>query len=92
MNCDICDSPIEEDNGDIIGEFGICPVAFCVWCISSMTDMVIQLQGFDDIDTLEERIEILKEEQDEKDYNCEICRNEIFKFCNCKPVVNRQEN
>ena len=92
MKCNICDSPIEEDNGDIVGEFGICPVAFCVWCMSSMTDMVVQLQGFDDIDTLEERIEILKEEQAEKDYNCEICRNEIFKVCNCKPVVNRQEN
>jgi hypothetical protein len=91
MKCNICDSLIEEDNGDIVGEFGICPVAFCVWCISSMTDMVVQLQGFDDIDTLEERIEILKEEQAEKDYNCEICRNEIFKFCNCKPVVNRKE-
>ena len=63
MNCNICESPIEEDNGDIIGNFGICPVAFCVWCISSMTDMVIQLQGFDDIDTLEERIAELKEEE-----------------------------
>lgn len=92
MKCNICDSPIEEDNGDIVGEFGICPVAFCVWCMSSMTDMVVQLQGFDDIDTLEERIEILKEEQAEKDYNCEICRNEIFKVCNCKPVVNRKES
>ena len=92
MKCNICDSPIEEDNGDIVGNFGICPVAFCVWCMSSMTDMIIQTQGFDDIDTLEERIEQLKEEQDEKDYSCEICRNEIFKVCNCKPVVNRQEN
>ena len=92
MKCNICDSPIEEDNGDIVGNFGICPVAFCVWCMSSMTDMIIQTQGFDEIDTLEERIEQLKEEQDEKDYSCEICRNEIFKVCNCKPVVNRQEN
>ena len=50
MNCNICDSKIEEDNGDIIGQFGISPVAFCVWCVSSMTDMVIQLNGFDDID------------------------------------------
>ena len=63
MNCNICDSEIEEDNGDIIGNFGICPVAFCVWCVSSMTDMVTQLQGFDDIDTLKERIEQLKEEE-----------------------------
>lgn len=63
MNCNICDSEIEEDNGDIIGQFGISPVAFCVWCVSSMTDMVIQLQGFDDIDTLKDRINDLEEEQ-----------------------------
>ena len=62
MNCNICESEIEEDN-DVIGSFGICPVAFCVWCMSSMTDMIIQLQGFNDIDTLEERISELKEEE-----------------------------
>ena len=61
--CSICDSEIELDNGDIQGNFGICPVAFCVWCVSSMTDMVIQLQGFNDIDMLEERIAELKEEE-----------------------------
>ena len=60
--CNICDSEIDEDNGDIVGEFGICPVAFCVWCMSSMTDMVIQLNGFDDIDILKERIDYLKED------------------------------
>jgi len=65
MNCNICDSPLEEDNGDIRGYFGICPVGFCVWCMSSMTDMIIQTQGFDDIDTLQERIADLKEEQNE---------------------------
>ena len=58
--CNICDSPIEEDNGDIIGNFGICPVAFCVWCLSSMTDMVIQLNGFNEIETLEERIQDIR--------------------------------
>lgn len=58
--CNICCSDIEEDNGDIVGTFGICPVAFCVWCLSSMTDMVVQLNNFDDIATLEERIENLK--------------------------------
>ena len=62
QKCNICDSEIEEDSGDIIGYFGICPVAFCVWCMSSMTDMVIQCQGFDDIDTLQERINDLKKE------------------------------
>ena len=65
MKCNICDSDIEEDNGDIVGNFGISPVAFCVWCMSSMTDMIIQTQGFDDIDTLQERIADLKEEQNE---------------------------
>ena len=63
MKCNICDSDIEEDNGDIVGSFGISPVAFCVWCMSSMTDMVIQLNGFDDIDMLQQRINDLKEEQ-----------------------------
>ena len=58
--CNICDAPIEEDNGDVVGYFGICPVAFCVWCLSSMTDMVIQLNNFNDIDTLKERIQDLK--------------------------------
>lgn len=60
--CNICNSPIEEDNGDIIGNFGICPVAFCVWCLSSMTDMVIQLNGFNEIETLEERIQDIKDD------------------------------
>ena len=60
--CNICDAPIEEDNGDITGYFGICPVAFCVWCMSSMTDMVIQLNSFNDIDMLEERIRELKDD------------------------------
>ena len=64
--CNICDCDIDSENGDIIGEFGISPVAFCVWCLSSMTDMVIQLNGFDDIDTLEERIIMLKEEQGDR--------------------------
>ena len=63
MKCNICDSKIEVDNGDIVGNFGICPVAFCVWCMSSMTDMIIQTQGFNDIETLQEKINELKEEQ-----------------------------
>ena len=66
MQCNICDSDIEEDNGDIVGNFGMLHIAFCVWCISSMTDMVIQINGFDDIETLQERIEDLKDEQRNK--------------------------
>ena len=58
--CSICDSDLEEDNGDIKGYLGISTVAFCVLCYSSLTDMVIQLNGFNDIDTLEERIEEIK--------------------------------
>ena len=45
-----------------MGYFGICPVAFCVWCLSSMTDMVIKLNSFNDIETLEERIRELKDD------------------------------
>ena len=61
--CNICDSKIEEDNGDIVGCFGISPVAFCVWCYSSMTDMVIQMNGFDDVEILKERIKDIDNEQ-----------------------------
>ena len=63
MKCNICDSDIDEDSGDIVGYFGISPVAFCVWCMSSMTDMVVQMNGFNDIDTLEERINEIREEE-----------------------------
>ena len=63
LKCNICDSDIDIKSGDVIGFFGICEVSFCVWCMSSMTDMIIQLQGFNDIDTLEERIAELKEEE-----------------------------
>ena len=60
--CNICSTTIDEQAGDINGYFGICPVSFCVWCMSSMTDMVIQMNGFNDIDMLEERIQYLKDE------------------------------
>tara|TARA_Y100000593_G_scaffold14297_2_gene27089 strand:+ start:5640 stop:5831 length:192 start_codon:yes stop_codon:yes gene_type:complete len=62
MKCNICDSKIDEEAGDINGYFGMSPVSFCVWCLSSITDMVIQMHGFDDIEKLEERIEDLKSE------------------------------
>ena len=60
LECSICDSPMDEDEG-IVGEFGILPVQFCCWCYSSLTDMVIQMQGFDDIEMLKERIDYIKE-------------------------------
>jgi hypothetical protein len=60
LECSVCNSPMEEDEG-IVGEFGILPVQFCCWCYSSITDMVIQMQGLDDIDLLQERIDYIKE-------------------------------
>ena len=60
LECSICDSPMEDDEG-IVGEFGICSVQFCCWCYSSITDMVIQMQGFDDVELLQERIDNIKE-------------------------------
>ena len=60
--CNICDSDIDTEAGDVQGYFGISPVAFCVWCMSSMTDMVIQCQGFNDIDCLKERIKDLEDD------------------------------
>ena len=61
--CNICDSPINVECGDIVGSFGISSVAFCVMCLSCMTDMVVQLNGFNDIETLKERIKDLKLDQ-----------------------------
>ena len=62
--CTVCESPLDQENGDIIGDFGIIPVGFCVWCIPGLVDMVIQLQGFDDIDVLEERLDDLVQEKE----------------------------
>ena len=61
--CCTCGSPIDEEQGDTLGYFGILPVAFCVWCMSSITDMIIQRYGFDDIEILQERIDDLKDER-----------------------------
>ena len=63
VECRTCGSPIDEEQGDIRGYFGILPMAFCVWCMSSLTDMVIQMNGFNDIDTLEERIADLEHDK-----------------------------
>ncbi len=61
MNCNVCEALMEDGEG-VAGYFGMLPVAFCVWCTPSMTDMVIQMQGFDDIDILKERIKELEED------------------------------
>jgi len=44
MKCSICDSEINKDAGDIQGNFGILPVAFCITCYSSILDMVKQME------------------------------------------------
>lgn len=62
MNCNICDSKIDEESGDIVGYFGISPIAFCVWCYSSMSDMIIQMNGFNDVEILKERIKDLEQD------------------------------
>ena len=45
LECNICASEIEEDNGDVVGVFGISPVSFCVWCISGLIAMVKEIGG-----------------------------------------------
>ena len=57
LNCNICDSDIDQDNGDIIGYFGISPVAFCVWCYSSIISMT---EG----ENMSKAIELLKWAED----------------------------
>tara|TARA_R110000824_G_scaffold7831_9_gene35432 strand:- start:577 stop:990 length:414 start_codon:yes stop_codon:yes gene_type:complete len=43
LQCSVCDSVFDiEAEGGIAGDFGVCPVAFCPWCFSSMVDMVQQ--------------------------------------------------
>tara|TARA_R110002051_G_scaffold21077_1_gene56430 strand:- start:258 stop:467 length:210 start_codon:yes stop_codon:yes gene_type:complete len=43
LTCSICESEVDlENEGGIAGNFGICPVAFCVWCYASIVDMVSQ--------------------------------------------------
>lgn len=49
LNCTIChaDYSLEEEGG-VMGNFGMIPIAFCPNCLSSCMDMVFQLQGWDD--------------------------------------------
>jgi len=60
--CNVCCADIDLEAGDIIGYFGILEVSFCVWCMSAMTDMVIQQNDLDNINTLKERIKELEDE------------------------------
>ena len=40
--CNVCSCDFTDDEGGVIGYFGILPVAFCPTCYSSMVDMVSQ--------------------------------------------------
>jgi len=40
--CNVCSCDFTEDEGGVVGYFGILPVAFCPTCYSSMYDMVQQ--------------------------------------------------
>ena len=61
-NCDLCMTELEEDSGDVMCSLGSLPCNLCIWCFSSLTEMVIELNGFNDIAMLEERIRSLKDE------------------------------
>ena len=41
--CTVCGTDVMEDEGWVQGYFGVLPVSFCVWCYSSMLDMVEKL-------------------------------------------------
>ena len=40
--CSVCSCDFTDDEGGVIGYFGILPVAFCPTCYSCMVDMVSQ--------------------------------------------------
>jgi len=45
MKCSICDSDFDLDEGGVIGNFGILPVAFCPTCLSCIFDLVDELEA-----------------------------------------------
>lgn len=48
--CSVCSCEFSEEEGGILGFFGMLPVAFCPFCFSSMCDMVDQLSTNKDLD------------------------------------------
>jgi hypothetical protein len=40
--CNVCATKFTDDEGGVLGYFGVIPVAFCPTCYSSMVDMVTQ--------------------------------------------------
>ena len=45
--CCVCGADYNEEEGGIQGYFGIMPVTFCCWCLSSTVDMVEQLNNYE---------------------------------------------
>jgi hypothetical protein len=48
--CSVCSCEFTEDEGGLLGYFGMLPVAFCPFCFSSMCDMVSQLSTDEDLE------------------------------------------
>ena len=48
--CSVCSCEFTEEEGGILGFFGMLPVAFCPFCFSSMCDMVDQLSTDEDLE------------------------------------------
>lgn len=47
--CSVCGTDTDLDStGGIAGYWGIMPVAFCEWCLSSMLDMAGQILGVEE--------------------------------------------
>jgi hypothetical protein len=46
--CSVCKTDTDFDRGGIAGYWGIMPVAFCEWCLSSLLDMASQLLGVEE--------------------------------------------
>jgi hypothetical protein len=46
--CSVCSCDFTEDEGGVLGYFGILPVAFCPTCFSSMLDMAEQYLNYEE--------------------------------------------
>jgi hypothetical protein len=46
--CSVCSCDFTEDEGGVLGYFGILPVAFCPTCFSSMIDMAEQYLNYEE--------------------------------------------
>lgn len=55
--CTVCSSEFTDDEGGVVGNFGMMPVAFCPTCFSCMLDMADQFNTGEEIEqaVLEER-------------------------------------